>query len=309
MIDLIVTQQEFLKQLKTQGKSFNTLKNYRADLEAFNKFLTQHNRPLMLKTFAPKEAQEYAQFLENTYGSPNSIRRRVQALRLYFDFLVVRHSFPLNPIKQMAVAPKLLEKPNPPSFKDLIKVKDSLLKLSLSESGLSLLMVQRNLIIFALIYESGLKVSDLSRLEMSDILMDKKGPRVLVRPDKREPYSIPLSPSFSEMFKTYKVTLMENWNLAQKPSHLFFNANPFKILSGTLSPRGIELVFESIREKTKTDITARNLRQACVFRWMNLMTPTSQIKKWLGVAPDYDMALYNEVFNTQKPIYLDIPYA
>jgi len=309
MIDLIVTQQEFLKQLKTQGKSFNTLKNYRADLEAFNKFLTQHKRPLSLKTFTPKEAQEYASFLENTYGSPNSIRRRVQALRLYFDFLVGRHSFPLNPIKQMPVAPKLLEKPTPPSFKDLVRVQDTLLKLTLAETGLSLLLAQRNLLIFALIYESGLKVSDLSRLEISDILVDKKGPRVLVRPDKREPYSIPLSAGFGDMYRAYKTNLNEHWNLALKPTRLFFNANPFKILSGSLSPRGIELIFETLREKTKTDITARNLRQACVFRWMNLMTPTSQIKERLGVAPDYDMALYNEVFNTQKPIYLDIPYA
>ena len=38
-INLLEKQQEFLKLLQTQGKSFNTVKNYKADLQCFNVFL------------------------------------------------------------------------------------------------------------------------------------------------------------------------------------------------------------------------------------------------------------------------------
>lgn len=311
MIDLIQTQHQFLQKLEHAGKSFNTIKNYRADLEAFNKFLALKKRPMTMKAFTLTQVQEYTGFLNETYGSPNSIRRRVQALRLYFDFLVTEHSFPDNPIKLVPVAAKVLEKPKPVSFKDIIRVKDHLLLRAEKLSGLERLMTLRNLMIVALIYEAGVKVSDLARLELSDVLPDRQGLRLLIRPSKREPYSIPLSSGMKELFKNYLQELKVNWKLEQEVQYVLFNANPHCILSGSLSARGIELFFEEIRKTLKLEITARNLRQATVFRWMCLKVSEGQIKEWLGVAPDYDLSLYIAAFNETKPspLYLDLTYA
>lgn len=309
-IDLIKTQLQFLKDLEIKGKSPNTLKNYRADLQVFNKFLSEHKRPMTLKSFPLAQVHEYQGHLQKTYGSPNSIRRRVQALRLYFDFLVQRHDFPDNPIKQMAVAPKLLEKPTPVPFKDIIKLKDWLeARISVTE-GLERLLSMRNLLVVLLVYESGIKVSDLARLELSDVIDDKKGLRVLVKPPKRDPYSIPVSLGLKQFFHLYRTELTELWPNRERPKFALFNANPHRILAGSLSPRGTEMVFEEFRRQLKIDITARNLRQAAVFRWMCLKTSEGQIKEWLGVAPNYDLALYLEVFNQKDPpLYLDLPYA
>ena len=311
MIDLVKTQQQFLKNLETSGKSFNTVKNYRADLQVFNKFLAERKRPMLLKTFTVTQVQEYAGHLEKTYGSPNSIRRRVQALRLFFDFLVSHHNFPDNPIKLVPVAPKLLEKPTPVPFKDLIKLKDHLQDRMEKTSELERLMVYRNLIVVALIYEAGLKVSDLARLELSDIIPDKQGLRVLVRPLKRDPYSIPLSSGFKKLWKEYRAELEAAWPGPGDVTHVLFNANPYRILSGSLSPRGTELFFEEMRKVLKIEVTARNVRQACVFRWMCSKVSESQIKEWLGVAPDYDLSLYISAFTETKttPLYLELNYA
>jgi site-specific recombinase XerD len=311
MIDLLKTQQAFIDELNRAGKSFNTVKNYRADLQVFNKFLTQFKRPLTLKTFTITQVQEYTGFLDKTYGSPNSIRRRVQALRLYFDYLVIHHQFPDNPIKLVPVAPKVLEKPSPVPFKDLVKLTSHLLNRRNQLQGLERLMVFRNLIIVALIYETGIKVSDLARLEISDLLPDKSGMRLLVRPPKREPYTIPLSTHFKTLWKEYKAELEAQWPGPGEVQFVLFNANPHRILSGTLSPRGTELFFEEIRKILKIEITARNLRQACVFRWMCEQVSESQIKEWLGVAPDYDISLYVSAFSDHKetPVYLGLTYA
>jgi hypothetical protein len=75
---------------------------------------------------------------------------------------------------------------------------------------------------------------------------------------------------------------------------LLFNANPYKILSGGLSPRGTELFFEDLRKELKTDMTAKSLRQACVFKWLNMNIPHTTMKEWLGVTPSYSLELYLE---------------
>src|SRR5690606_10671869 len=119
--NLIDKQHEFLRQLEQQGKSFNTVKNYKADLQCFNTFLIQKQQHLRVRSFTTPQVQEYSQYLDQKYGSPNSVRRRVQALRLFFDFLLGQALFPENPLKKMAVSPKVLDAPAPTPFKDVLK--------------------------------------------------------------------------------------------------------------------------------------------------------------------------------------------
>src|SRR5690606_28890561 len=111
--NLLEKQTEFLDQLKVQGKSFNTVKNYKADLACFNGFLLTKQDHLKVTEFTTAQVQEYAQYLAAKYDSSNSVRRRVQALRLFFDFLQMQNIFEENPIKKMAVSPKILDIPRP----------------------------------------------------------------------------------------------------------------------------------------------------------------------------------------------------
>lgn len=293
--NLIDKQQEFLKQLERQGKSFNTVKNYKADLQCFNTFLIDKQQHLKLKVFTTVQVQEYSQYLDNKYDSSNSVRRRVQALRLFFDFLMVQDIFPENPLKKMAVSPKVLDNPEPTPFPEVIKIYQILKRRVNDSEGLTQLVSARNVIIFHLIYGSGLKVSDLAKLSFGGILKDKSGYRVMVDHPKRDPYSIPLPPIFNKDFQFYKTKLQEHLKTAElEIEELLFNANPYKILSGGLSPRGTELFFEDLRKEMKTDITAKSLRQSCVFKWLNMSIPHTTIKEWLGVTPAYSLELYLE---------------
>jgi site-specific recombinase XerD len=295
--NLIEKQHEFLRVLEQQGKSFNTVKNYKADLQCFNTFLIQKQEHLKLRSFTPIQAQEYSQFLDNKYGSPNSVRRRVQALRLFFDFLLGQQLFPDNPIKQMAVAPKVLDNPNPTPFGEIITAYHLLKKKLHTQDAntLAQLVASRNVIIFHLIYGSALKVSDMAKLHLNSVLKDKNKYRVLVEHPRRDPYSVPLPESFNEDFLAYK-TLYHKL-LAQEDleiDELLFNANPYRILSGGLSPRGTELFFEELRKLLKTEMTAKSLRQACIFKWLRQGINHATIKEWLGVTPSYTLDLYLE---------------
>lgn len=293
--NLLDKQHEFLALLEKQGKSFNTVKNYKADLQCFNNFLIDKQKHLKVKAFTSTQVQEYSQFLAAKYDSANSVRRRVQALRLFFDYLLSQNLFPDNPLKQMAVSPKVLDAPRPTPFSEVIKTYQLLKKRAKESEGLTELVSLRNVIIFHLIYGSGLKVSDMTKLGRDSILKDQKGMRILVEHPKRDPYSIPLPAVFKEDFTLYKTRYLEILKSENMEiEELLFNANPYRILSGGLSPRGIELFFEEVRKEFKTDITAKSLRQSCIFKWLNLNINHATIKEWLGVAPAYSLELYLE---------------
>jgi len=294
--NLVEKQHEFLRTLEKQGKSFNTVKNYKADLQCFNNFLFEKQKNLKLNSFTSTQANEYSIYLDHKYQSSNSVRRRVQALRLFFDFLLSKNLFPDNPIKQMAVSPKVLDNPEPTPFPEILKIYQYLKKKIQGDEDLSLLVHSRNIVVFHLIYGSGLKVSDVANLHFSRILKDSKGNyRVMVEHPKRDPYSIPLPSSFNNDFIFYKnlyTQFLKKEELAIE--QLLFNANPYKILSGGLSPRVIELFFEDLRKHIKSEVTAKSLRQSCIFKWLNQNISHSTIKEWLGVTPSYSLDLYLE---------------
>ena len=308
-INLLEKQQEFLKLLQTQGKSFNTVKNYKADLQCFNVFLLDKQQHLKIREFTTQQVQEYSYYLDNKYDSPNSVRRRVQALRLFFDFLMAQNLFPDNPLKKMAVSPKVLDNPEPTPFPEVLKTYQILKKRIQNTDGLAQIVNARNLVIFHLIYGAGLKVSDMAKLHFTSILKDQKGFRILVEHPKRDPYSVPLPASFTADFLFYKThyqQLLKKEELEIK--ELLFNANPYKILAGGLSPRGTELFFEDLRKDVKSDMTAKSLRQSCIFKWLNQNINHTTIKEWLGVAPSYSLDLYLEELkqNPVGKVYKDI---
>lgn len=293
--NLIDKQQEFLKQLERQGKSFNTVKNYKADLQCFNTFLIAKQQHFKIKSFTATQVQEYSQYLDKKYGSPNSVRRRVQALRLFFDYLLTLNIFSENPLKKMAVSPKVLDNPEPSPFPEVIKTYHLLKQRVAGSEGLTQLVNMRNIVIFHLIYGSGLKVSDMAKLSFGSILKDKGNFRVMVEHPKRDPYSIPLPEVFNQDFHHYQNLRLEHFkNQGLEIEELLFNANPYKILSGGLSPRGTELFFEEIRRELKIEMTAKSLRQSCIFKWLNMNINHATIKEWLGVTPGYSLELYLE---------------
>jgi site-specific recombinase XerD len=307
--NLLDKQHEFLTLLEKQGKSFNTVKNYRADLQCFNTFLIDKQQHLKIKSFSATQVLEYSQYLDKKYNSPNSVRRRVQALRLFFDFLLGQKLFPENPLKKMAVSPKVLDNPGPTPFPEVLKTYKLLKKRVKSSEGLTQLVHARNVVIFHLIYGAGLKVSDMAKLQLGGVLKDKGNYRVMVEHPKRDPYSVPLPPIFNQDFVFYKARLSEQLKTNElEISELLFNANPYKILSGGLSPRGTELFFEDLRKDLKTDMTAKSLRQSCIFKWLTQGVSHATIKEWLGVTPGYSLELYLEELKKDPSgkVFLDL---
>ncbi|MDP7321021.1 MAG: site-specific integrase [Bacteriovoracaceae bacterium] len=299
----------FLEKLQKEGKSFNTIKNYKTDLNIFKQFLISKGRQLSLTEVTLQELQEFNLYLNNKYSSANSIRRRIQALRIFFDYLISQAIFDENPIKKILVAPKVVNLPKPASF-SLVKELHQYLKHHIENSrGHEKLLALRNMMLFYLIYGAGLKVSDIERLNSFHISQFKKTYRVLISPEKRDPFSVLLPDSFSDYYEQYQQVLDNAKNKDHiEFEHFLFNANPFKILSGGLSARGIEIIFKEFSQLLKSQITAKNLRQACIFKWLCQKQTESQIKEWMGVQPQYSLAPYTTLIKEEphKYSYLEL---
>jgi len=205
-------------------------------------------------------------------------------------------------MKKIPVAPKVLDLPKPTPFTQITKFYQKLQEeFKGAKTSLGSCVAARNLIVFHLIYGAGLKVSDVAQLPMSAVLKDKDGYRILVQHPKRDPYSIPLPKLFNKDFKVYKELYQAEMKLESLDfDALLFNANPYRMISGGLSPRGVELLFEEWRRKLKIEMTAKSLRQSCIFKWLNQKINQTTIKEWLGVAPNYTLELYTGLIE-KKP--------
>lgn len=296
--NLLELQGAFYQHLKKKGRSTNTLKNYKTDLQCFNTFLKKEKSSLELAKMDIPHVEQYGNYLQTRYNSDNSRRRRVQALRLFFDFLVEEKVVSTNPVRKIPTSPKFLDIPHPTPLVDLKTLWQFLLEEGHSGHQMTRLLARRNQVMVLLIYSGALKVSDLSQLKRKQISLPKKEDetaRVLVSPPKRDPYTIPLCHAFVPVYEEY-LELLKKQQDAQKLNfdQLLFNANPYSILSGGLSSRGIEVIFEDWRNRLMVEVTAKSLRQSCIYHWLQQKHPDSLIKEWMGVAPSYSLKLYKE---------------
>jgi len=287
-------ERKFVSKLDKEGLSRNTVKNYKTDLDCFNKFLRASQAPFDLNNLTTDLAQKYNDFLNQKLNSDNSKRRRIQTLRIFLDFLVGQSIILTNPVRNLQSSPKFLDIPRPTPFSDIKTLWTYLLEEKESSDEMIKLLAQRNQIILLLIFGAGLKVSDLSHLKEKQIFIDAS-PRVMLTPFKREPYTIPLPPIFASIFLEYGESLC---NFKKKSGltfdELLFNANPYQIISGGLSPRGLELIFEEFRKKLVLQLTPKSLRQACIFKWLAQNKKDNIIKEWMGVSSAYSLKLYKD---------------
>lgn len=288
---------EFLSKLKDQGKTVNTIKNYKTDLDCYKGYLESHQQDDQLRRTDLQHVLDYGKYLQTKYSSDNSRRRRVQTLRLFYDFLLINGYISENSVRKIPASPKFVDVPKPTDFGETLSWWRYLSEeVAHSTDGLPKLIAQRNQLLFCLIFFGGLKVSQLSELQLDDLITEDDHSRVMVTHKKRDPYTVALPIYLNKIISDYKVSLTRGKVTSgiNFPEALF-NANPHRILSGGLSPRGIEIIFEDIRGKIDAEATPKKLREAAICRWINLSTPTQTIKEWMGVAPSYSLNRFTNI--------------
>jgi integrase/recombinase XerC len=204
---------QFLNYLRSvRNSSPNTIRNYESDLKQFISFLT----PPGTATPQPRDVthlmiREFVAHLHDLRLEKSSIARKLAAIRSFFKFAVREGMVVRNPAR-MVTTPKLPKRiPSVPSAEDLNAFLDSVAegttavrKRPRKSSGRddSRLMVRRDRAILELLYASGLRVSELTGLNLADV--DRKELMLRVRGKGNKERIVPYGGKAEQALESYQ---------------------------------------------------------------------------------------------------------
>ena len=185
--------ESFKNYLKLErGLSFNTIKSYEYDLHLFKKFLDEHkinDTPLNCK---PETVKDYL-FKSLSNKKSRSQARSISAIKGFFNYLIFEDLIKVNPILDIEL-PKLDKKlPAVLSENEITKLIDSV--------DLSYNFGQRNKTIIEILYGTGIRVSELINLKLSNIFFNEKIIKIIGKGNKER--FVPLGDIASNQIKVY----------------------------------------------------------------------------------------------------------
>ena len=198
MIDELLRQ--FHEHLRYERNvSEHTLRNYESDLQQFYDFLApaetqtgKRNEP-DLQQIDHLTIREWLSTLHSAQKKKSSVARKLSALRTFFQFLVREGVVELNPAKLVST-PRLEKKlPKHLSIEDAIRF----IETPDTETDLG----RRDRAILELLYATGVRVSELTKLDLHDI--DFRNKLIRVTGKRRKERIVPFGDVAQEALQKY----------------------------------------------------------------------------------------------------------
>jgi integrase/recombinase XerC len=197
----------FRFQLISSGRSERTVAGYLTDLRSFARWFEQTNGyDLSPENLTPTDVREYRQFLLNVQkAKASTINRQLSALRAYGAWAKNSSCIPYNPVDgiksvaQQTHAPKWLDRREQAALH-----REAERRIQSSKTEPAKRKAIRDHCILIILMNTGLRVSELTNLEMMDISMtDRKG-ELRVRAGKGEKQRvIPLNNTVRKALKAW----------------------------------------------------------------------------------------------------------
>lgn len=214
----LIVDYEFYLRIE-RGLSVNTIKSYISDIEALAQFISSNNITEKPKD-CTKETLQLFIYEQARYVATTSQARKIASIKSFFNFLIfekLRTDSPADMIEGPKLGRKLPETLNLTEIEKMI-----------SGIDLSLPNSQRNRAIIETLYGSGLRVSELVNLTLSDIFFKENIIRVTGKGDKQR--LVPLG-SYSKKYIQIYVDEIRGLKKIKKEDNdiLFLNRNGGKM--------------------------------------------------------------------------------
>ncbi|MDE7025473.1 MAG: tyrosine-type recombinase/integrase [Paramuribaculum sp.] len=187
----------FLKYLRYElAKSPATATAYRCDLKQWSDFATSNGRyPLQPLSTSVDDLRLWVAHLAKNGCTQRTIRRKIQSLRAFFQYLMREHGLRENPAAELEPArlPKLLPV--------IVKPAETASMLN-EEIDITDFTEVRNRLIVLMIYSTGMRCSEVVGLKDVNVDTHKGELKVLGKRNKER--IIPFGPELSDMITLYR---------------------------------------------------------------------------------------------------------
>ena len=216
--------QKFLNYIQYEKRySIHTVDAYKRDLKQFFDFLLENFQLTDTdnKSITHQQIRSWLSSLINNDINTRSVNRKISTLKAYFAFLLKGETITINPMQKI-ISPKM-------SKKVTAYVEEESLNSMLDEEELKQgYSENRNYLIMEILYETGIRLSELINIKVQDIDIHNLTIKVLGKRNKER--IIPISITLKEKIKQYlEYKEKEIVTISEKENYLFLTKKGKKI--------------------------------------------------------------------------------
>lgn len=169
----------FASHLRSRDRAERTVQGYLDDLRAFVRWYEQSNGETFLPGhLTPTDVREYRQWLVSRQAAPASVNRRLAALRAYVHWLR-GETLDVRGLEAQKLAPRWLDRREQSAL-----LRESERALNAASTDAARTQALRDRAILLLLLNSGLRISELCALRLSDVELAERKGKVIVRAGK-----------------------------------------------------------------------------------------------------------------------------
>ena len=246
-----------------KGLSKNTVKAYETDIKGFIKWVNKNNKQSLL-SIKESRVNQYISYLFSLKLKSSSVNRKISSLKSFYLFLLKKKLIRYSPFSEV-ISPKQ-EKYLPASMSE------SEVEKLLNSPDASKEIEQRDKAMIEMLYATGMRISELINLRITDIDMNRSVIKVMGKGSKER--LIPFGESASEALSNYLKIRKDS------PSKEVFISNRGKKISRVAFWQRIKVYL--LRENLKISISPHTLRHAFATHLLNRGADLRSVQLLLG---------------------------
>ena len=246
-----------------KGLSQNTVKAYEVDLLAFMSWIADHTN-LDIKNIKEDSINKYISYLFKTKLKSSSVNRKISSIKSFYLFLIKKSIVNTSPISEV-ISPKQ-EKYLPSSMSE-----DEVDKL-LNSPDSNIKIEKRDKAMIEMLYATGMRISELVNLKITDVDMQRCVVKVLGKGSKER-----LIPFGEEAYEALNNYLSDRDESSSK--EVFLSNRKTKISRVAFWHR---IKIYLVRENLKQTISPHTLRHAFATHLLNRGADLRSVQLLLG---------------------------
>ena len=284
---------KFIKYLEiNRNYSLYTIKNYELDINDFINFC--NNKNIKIDKVKYNDIKEYLLILYNKNYKATTISRKISSLRTFYDYLYDNNIVDKNVFKHVSLHKKEKRLPKYMTTDEI----DEVFNIPDINTPIGI----RNRLILELLYGTGIRVSELCNIKISDIDFNNKTIRILGKGSKERIvlYNNTCNNILNKYINDDRKLLLNN----KLNEYLIVGLNKTK----GLTTRSVEMIIDSIINKAalNRNVTPHVFRHTFATHLLNEGCDILVVKELLGHSSLDTTGIYTHVSNERlRKVYLD----